>query len=144
MKYIEIPEEVTLVNITNGKAMKDGDGDATMDFDEFVSNMLADKVFGSGMDNVFSALKIKNALDESNGILQLEDTDYDKLLAVLKSPSGGFDPRFAVSAVPFMEAIANAKKAKPADVPEVLKPEGKGRRRKKKTAELTVEADPEE
>jgi len=128
MKYIKIPTTVDLINVLNGERMKDDKGnDATRTFQEHVRWLLMDRRFATGMEAVFKAMKITKALDEvandGGDWLALEDADFDLLKQVNETPAAGYDPRFAVCIVSFMEAIANATSEKPKELHPAIAPE---------------------
>ena len=117
MKFIHIPVPQPVYNLQDER-MKDDDGnDASISFRDFVIGRLGDPKFASDMASVLSAVEIKTQLDCSNGVMMLDTADWERLLAVTKTPSPQtmYHPQVSRALVPFMLAITDAQsKAPPA------------------------------
>jgi hypothetical protein len=126
VKYIVVPEPIT-IRLTNGKPVQKPKDDApdelvdwVMTFAEFIYGRLNDQTFAKGMAEVLQAAKIQRCVDEmKDGVLVLEDADYEQLKKATATPTGGYDPRFAISFVPFLEAICAHVKSVPPTVAAV-------------------------
>lgn len=120
MKHIAIPDHRIPVNKDDGTP-----SGIEVDFAWFVRGMLRVDARFNGMQvrekfygyaGVRSALKIDQALTESNGVLILEDADYALLAEACAEPSNGYPMRPALVLGPYLDAVANATEKRPSDV----------------------------
>lgn len=111
MKYIKIPEPVSLFNIVTGETMLDEKGGSDVrTFERFVLERLVDPKWGTSVKMIMMAAKISEQAKGANGVLVLEDADYDELKQVTETPDPRlpYDQRSAHCLIPFMKAIAEA------------------------------------
>lgn len=115
MKYIELLGPISAVNIVNGEPMKDPKGDdLVITGADFIRERLCDLKFSMSMKGVLAAVKILKALDAMvDNILALEDADHAILKDVVENPSPQmpYDPRFAPSLAPHMQAVVDDAKS---------------------------------
>lgn len=64
--------------------------------------------FNNSGVGIRSAVRIERAADEANGVIRLDDEDYDRLLAVVKKPDAGYPINPARVVLPFLDAIEGA------------------------------------
>ena len=112
MKYMRMLENITLTNVF-GQVIQaeDEEGnkqDAVLSFKDFILGRLLDSKFSQNVESVMSAMQIKEAINKADKVLELETSDWAKLVEVVKAPSGGYNPTIAVSMVPFMKEVINA------------------------------------
>lgn len=136
MKYIEIPAEVALVAVTGEKVVNNTGDQLKVSFKEFVLGRLTEKSFGAGMDSVLSAVKIRDLVEEANGTLELEDSDWNRLRVAVKQ--GTYDPRLAYCLIPHMEAVEKASSEDPNKKEEPAE-ESEDKALPEKTEEATTE-----
>ena len=101
-----------------GEPMKNERGDdAEVSFTDFVAGRLADPSFGANVPAVLSAYEIKKQLDKANGVLVLENADYERLKTATETPSPqtAYNTQMSRSLVPFMKAIRDAADEAPAE-----------------------------
>lgn len=112
MRYILIPETVELVNLGD-----DTPAGRKMAFKEFLGNMLIDPKFGRTAGDIFAAADIRQKLKETGGepgaVLELADSDWEKLAAVIKEPSNGYAPIIMLQVPDFLRCILDAPTKKP-------------------------------
>ncbi len=112
MKYINVPAQVTATAIDGSPIINDGKL-VMFTFHQFMHSRLTDPSFAKDMDAVLSAVKIRALLTSATDVLELEDADYDRLVAATKSPQGGYNPTIAHNFAGFMQAICAASSTKP-------------------------------
>lgn len=115
MKYIAVPEQVTLKNLED-EAIKDSEGnEITLTLQDFIRQRLGDVKFAEDMDSVLSVVQIKQALKESEGqdFIAIETKDWEKLAELVRHPSSPYNPAVASSLVTFMKAVTEASNEKP-------------------------------
>jgi hypothetical protein len=71
------------------------------------------QVFGSGVDAAKSGRRILAAVEQSNGVIALEEADWERVCKAIRSPSQKWQPLLARQYVPFMDAVLDAKEEKP-------------------------------
>lgn len=98
MKTIAIPAPIYIE-----KAGKD------ISFQEFLGLMLRDAKFATGMNTVLSACKIQQRMESASDALHMDESEHSLLQSVVESPSGGYNPLFAMELAPFMIAVRDAK-----------------------------------
>jgi hypothetical protein len=123
MRYAKIPEPIQLVDLVSGNPEQILDPSnprqengtpnfidrLPMTFAEFVmGTSLADPKFGRGYKQLISATKIHDAVRQANGVINLEDADWELLRDVVENPSSPYHPTRAMQLVPFMRAIVEA------------------------------------
>lgn len=110
MKTITIPQSVFLDD-QNGNPLVDQTGSPVeVTFKNFVgSTILVDAKFGKTMEDVLSAVEIKTKLAMEKPTLELEDKDWERLLAVTSEPTNGYNTVVVVQLVSFFKAIKDAK-----------------------------------
>lgn len=104
MKKITIPQSIELEDIKDANGNK-----VVIEFKDFVGKtLLADPKFGKAMADILSAVEIKSKLSAGDGVLELDNEDYEKLLSVAAEPSNAYNPVIVMQLVPFLLAIKNA------------------------------------
>lgn len=112
MRYITIPETVELLNLAD-----DTPSGRKMSFKEFLGNMLLDQKFGRTSGDIFAASDIRLKLKESGGepgkVLEIADSDWEKLASVIKEPSAPYAPIIMMQVPDFLRCILDAPTKKP-------------------------------
>lgn len=112
MKKITIPADVAVVDV-NGKTMMDPDGKPlVVTFSEFINKtILVDPKFGKSMADIMSAVEIKNKLTNVTvgSEVEFENSDYDRLKAIVEEPTNAYNPVFVMQMISFLMAVKNAK-----------------------------------
>ncbi len=111
MKTIKIPQPVKLSN-SDDSPIKDDSGKELPEitFQQFIKNtILIDPKFGKSMADILTAVEIKNKLSTATDTLELENVDYDRLVAVVSEPSSAYNPVVVIQLVEFLLAVKNAK-----------------------------------
>jgi hypothetical protein len=105
-KIVTVPPDVQLKDPVNGQV------GASVSFRQFVREMLlSDAAFVANYDSIRAAARIDAAIAGGAGSVVFDLTDWEKLVKVVKTPSGG---RFAqntlpmIQLLPFMDAIIGA------------------------------------
>jgi len=85
---------------------------------KFYFDRLTDSVFTVDFDSIARGMEIRSKLKElavqaeenyqKDLWLELEDADWEKLVAACKKPSGGYNPTIAHNFYPLIEAVVNA------------------------------------
>lgn len=110
MKKITIPSNVTIVDQTGKPALDQNSQPVSISFKDFVTNtLLVDPKFGKTMLDVFSAVEIKEKLQTAQETVELENADYERLLAVMTEPTNAYNPVIVIQVVSFLRAIQEAK-----------------------------------
>lgn len=110
MKKISIPQNVELVDLSGNPVRDNSGAQVTVSFRDFVVNtLLTDPKFGKGMAEILSAVEIKGKVSAATTELELDNSDYERLLSIANEPSNPYNPAVVVQLVPFLLAIKNAK-----------------------------------
>ena len=115
MKYMEMLEDIEIIDINDNKIVNENGDAVTIGFKAFIVGRLTDPKFAADMNMVMSAFQIKEALNNAkNGTLELETSDWENLVSVVRNPSpqAGYNPLYAINLVPFMREIVNATNTK--------------------------------
>lgn len=67
-----------------------------------------ERVFGSGLRAIRSARRILENTANANGVIALEESDWEALCKAINAPSRPWQPAIARQYIPFMEAVVNA------------------------------------
>lgn len=112
MKYIIVPEDIQLVQIT-GEEIRDQEGKPiTMRFSTFLLGRLVDQVFAAkGLDGVLQGLKLRELFKDAKpgDVVATEDADHSLLVQATKNPTPGYNMGIAHCLVPFMRTICDAR-----------------------------------
>jgi hypothetical protein len=111
MKYITIPKPIELFSIQGDRIQDEHGVPQNMTFDQFVLGRLVDPAFGSDMAAVCSVVEIKTQSKAANGVLALENADWERLAEATRH--GKYHPLVAHCLLPFMKAITEASSTKP-------------------------------
>ena len=114
MKYMKVLDSIELTDIF-GTVIVDENGEPIkLSFEKFILGRLSDPQFSKNMDMVMSAFQIKQAVDKCDDILELETSDWTRLVEAVKNPSAqaAYHPMYATKLVPFMKEIINATESK--------------------------------
>ena len=110
-KYIEVPNSIQMVNVITGEL-----SGQTVTFKDFlIGALLGDAAWSRmGVDGVMALGRILDAAKKlPQPWLQLESTDYEKLLQIVKTPTdgryGGFMSHGIVQLRAFLSAVIDAK-----------------------------------
>lgn len=107
MKYIRVPEPVTVCDIEGNPVLFDGKTEA-ITFERFVLARLTDPKFAVSMANVLAAVAIREAVkNPSDGVVELENEHYDLLRELVEhpSPQAAYPAGLAHNLAPFMLAV---------------------------------------
>ena len=108
MRIIDIPAAVPVMQ-HNPDGTNAGKKDET--FQHFLVGAIdTHKEFGHGITKVRQGVKIHAAVMEANGVLRLEDADYDMLKAAVEGCP--WMPRYARECITFFDALENAQQLK--------------------------------
>lgn len=115
MKVIKVQESVVLTN-TSGKTLykrdqenPEGEAEVAMvTFKEFLYQRLADPKMSKTIDTLRATLRLKNAVDEAENLVKVEEEDWDLLVDVVKEPSTPYNPTFGYCLLPFIDAVVEA------------------------------------
>jgi len=113
MKYIVSVESVDLMALNGDPILDEHENQAKMTFKQFVLNRLTEPLFGKTYEDVLSATRVRQCLDEFDGVLALETADWERLVKTVKAPEGAYNPLVAFNLVPFMKAVMEASDTKP-------------------------------
>ena len=80
----------------------------TLSFQQFIEeNILQDIQFGKTFDSLFIAAQIKEAVHKTP--IQVSEEAWVLLCQIIKYPTNGYQPKFAIHLIPFMQAVLEAK-----------------------------------
>lgn len=118
IKYVTIPEPITLLEPTTKEPLKDEKGETKpQKFYDFVGKMLFNPMWAESYKNIKSAKAIDKAFEkaEPGAAVQLAEEDWKKLKDLVDNPKGGYGYHAAVmpQLLPFLDAIIEAKEEKP-------------------------------
>lgn len=113
-KYINIPAHVSLRNPETSELLTN---ELPITFPRFViGSIMSDRKWTSDIHWLRAANAVIDALNNANGVLELRNDEWDKLVEVAKAPSGGYqvyNPLVMPQLLPFIEAIVGASDKKP-------------------------------
>ena len=112
IKYVTIPEAITLLEPTTKEPLKDEKGIVKpVTFYDFIGKQLFNPLWAENYKNIKSAKAIDKAFSASNGVAQLAEEDWKKLKDLVENPKGGYGYHAAVmpQLLPFLDAIMEAK-----------------------------------
>jgi len=116
IKYIAIPDPITLVEPTTKEPLKDEKGETKpVAFSDFIGKQLFNPMWAENYKNIKSAKAIDKAFSNGSGVAQLAEEDWKKLKDLVENPKSGYGYHAAVmpQLLPFLEAIVEAKDAPP-------------------------------
>jgi hypothetical protein len=120
MRYVHLVEDIGLLAFDGTPIrLTDTEKQATASFRGFVEGRLREPLFGQDYEWVRAAANILKAFTVSEkhgeGYLMLEEDEWAKLAAVVKTPSKdrGYVPEVAINLLPFFEAILQAGTERP-------------------------------
>lgn len=116
IKYVTIPEPITLVEPTTKEPLKDEKGETKpVVFSDFIGKQLFNPMWAESYKNIKSAKAIDKAFSNGSGVVQLAEEDWKKLKDLIENPKGSYGYHAAVmpQLLPFLEAIVEAKDAPP-------------------------------
>lgn len=118
MRNIKVPKPIVLKNPVTDEDMLDEKGrPRVVPFREFIMFVpLADPTWLSSIENVESGVKIAKLVKVfTEGLLPIEDGDFDKLKKTLEKPTtgqlAGFNPQVMGQLLEFFDAVREAEKA---------------------------------
>ena len=116
IKYITIPEPITLVEPTTKEPLKDEKGETKpVAFSDFIGKLLFNPMWAENYKSIKSAKAIDKAFSAANGVVQLAEEDWKKLKDLVENPKQGYGYHAAVmpQLLPFLDAIVEAKDSAP-------------------------------
>ena len=106
MKIIEVPKDLTVSFPT-----QNGPVEGPVVFKAWLQDTLdVYEPLGLGPKGARQALKIANAIEDANGTILLEDSDFDVVKAAVEK--GKWRPGVVRQLVPFIEAVEKAEEVK--------------------------------
>lgn len=111
MRFIKVPPKVTLLDPITRVSLN-----ATLELREFVCGILVDKRFSVNYKTLLSAQRIDTVISaiSRDGVVALEQADWELLKECVESPTEGYRPGFGVQAISFIRAIMEASEEMPA------------------------------
>lgn len=120
MKYIKVPEDITLRDELTDERVKSPDGKEIppMKFKEFVANTVCrhdERQFCTDADGIFSRKEIVAIVKGSNpgDWIGFESADYDRLLKAANTPTVPYHGFVASCCSDFIKAIRKAEDKRP-------------------------------
>lgn len=130
MKYIEVPEPVTLITLNDIEMKNEDQEPATTSLREFIIGRMMDvKFLGAkkGVEGAIFLMECKQEVEKQLGkkddeknpeILSLENETWKSLVESMKDPTGGYDSRYIHCLVPLMKPIMDATDKHPQEIAE--------------------------
>ena len=126
-KYIKIPESVGMVDLSTEKPIYreptdeekvEGLEKVQLSFsfqNFFVGTILKDPKLGETAEGLMASREVLKAIKNKcpNDVIEIESDDWDKIVPIVKKPSGGYNTQLGIQCLPFMEAFLNATDRKP-------------------------------
>jgi hypothetical protein len=118
-RYITIPNPVTVLDIAKEDETEIVNEDGkpiTISFVYFIRGRTSDeKVFGPNIDALESALAIRNGIrgKAPGDVWEIDEDDWERLCATIRTPSAAYTPVTAIAIVPFARLVLNAPNEKP-------------------------------
>ena len=118
MYHIQVPEPVSLFDITDKPLVEDG-SPVVLSLHQFLLGRIADEAFSSGLNGLEAAemaLNTKTDIDRqfADGscpiVLNIEDAPYKHLVSATRSPKTPYHPALQHCFVPLLHAVLNAKR----------------------------------
>ncbi len=107
MKVIKIPGEITFRNMFTRELT-----DQKATFQTFIQSVLmAPDWLQGGYPWIKAALKVDQGSQSEDGVMRLEEADYEKLKSIIEKPGTSYGVNNALAAmqlIPFIDAILNA------------------------------------
>ena len=114
MKYVVSDESVVLKSLNGELVTLEGSEDpAEMTFKQFILSRLTDPSFGKTYEDVLSASRVRTCLDDFDGVLPLETSDWERLERAVRNPEPAYNTLIAFNLIPFMKAVLEASEVKP-------------------------------
>lgn len=119
MRYVKIPEPITLLEPTTKEPLKDEKGETKpQKFSDFIGKLLFNPMWAENYKNIKSARAIDRAFEkaEPSTVVPLAEEDWKKLKDLVENPKGGYGYHAAVmpQLLPFLDAIIEASDKEPA------------------------------
>ena len=119
-RKIVIPFDISIMDPMTGNPLPIIDpitnkpcGVQKIEFKNFVIGMiLADAKWGKTWKDLSTAYDIRQIVTVADGSFELSDTEWDEVCDILKTPTNGYNPGFAVQCINFFRAILNAEEIK--------------------------------
>lgn len=109
MRYIKIPEPIQLKVPGTGELV-----DKPTTFQEWLATtVLSDAKLGKTAKSLMAVADIQQKVEESNGVLDLNDNEWELLKDVVENPTNGYNTPVGVQLVGFLRAFLNAPDEKP-------------------------------
>ena len=104
MRYIKLLPDIKLTHI-NGEPLTP---EMSCSHKEFLMSRLADNEFADKVENIGIALDIRAKIRTSTEVLELENTEWEKMVKSASSPTGGYNPQLAHNFFEFIQSVLNA------------------------------------
>ena len=109
MRYITVPNPVTILNADGAPVPRPDGSPWAMTFADFVKGtLLNDTKWGVSSQRIRMSVKIEAALDKP-GHLAIDDAWHEALVEVLDAPTSPYVPLIAKQLISFFDAIADAR-----------------------------------
>ena len=115
-RFIRVPKPVTVKAIDGSPTVGPDGKPIVMDFATFIKGRCADQTFGAGgMKTIVASAQIVASLEGiTEGMIWSIDLDnYEYLLKSVETPGEPYNPRFAWSIIPHMNAVKDASREEP-------------------------------
>lgn len=126
-KYIKIPDPVLMVDLSTNKPLyresteeekAAGQTQVQLSFtfqNFFVGTILKDPKLGETADGLLASREVLKAIKSKSpgDIIEIESDDWEKIVPIIKKPTGGYNTQLGIQCLPFMEAFLNASDRKP-------------------------------
>ncbi len=132
MKFIIVPEPVTLFNMSGSRVQREEGGDEPpWPMLEFLRRwVLADIQWGKSGTMTRASARIEAAFEgaQPGDVVDLADEDHKRLRAIAEDPSHPYNPVIVKQCVRFLDAIDEAKSTRPLREDQVVRelPASKG------------------
>lgn len=113
MRFIPRLPPVAVTQITGEPVLRPDGTPAEFTQRQFLLGRTTDPAFGSDMEAVMAAIRIRDAVDSDKPFIEVESADYDRLDKATRTPQAGYVMAVAHCLEPFIRGVIDAKTKPP-------------------------------